>query len=234
MHFREFLKTSADLLLPRLCISCGRRLSINEEDLCSTCYSGMERLTSSRCVICARPLEKTGLCQDCRNHSPYFDKIWSIFTYKEPVSSLIHYFKYKGYMHIINFLKPFIKKEIYHLKNAGIKEIFPVPMHRSKLKEREYNHSLLVASFIGEILKVDINDALTVKRYYLPQANIKLKDTRKTNVRGAFSLEAKPRDTVLIVDDVVTTGSTVNEISRLLKNKGAGKTIVFSLARTPN
>ena len=234
MLFKDFLKEGINLLFPGLCLCCGNKLVSGENVICNQCFSRIEYVSARRCLVCAKPLEKPGICGECRKNRPYFDKLLSIFVYKEPISSVLHYFKYKGFRKIINFLKPFIGKEIEALKTEKIDEIIPVPMHKEKLKEREYNHSNLIASVISETLGIGMYNRLSVKKPYKAQANISAKDKRKLNVKDVFTVNGKPSENILIIDDIVTTGSTVNEISKALKDKGAQKIIVFSLARTPN
>jgi len=202
--------------------------------ICYNCYSTIEYLPPVKCIQCAKPQKKTGICTECKKTLPYFDRIYSIFIYKKPVDALLHYFKYQGYKNILHFFQPFIEEAALKLRQETVHEIIPVPMHRGKLKEREYNHSYLIAEIIAKMLKIPIRKRTYVKKEYPPQAKTTIKKKRKINVVNIFGIDTKPEKCVLIVDDVVTTTSTVNELSRILKNAGAERVFVFSLARTPN
>ena len=191
------------------------------------------------CIKCGRQLnnipEPIDICADCKNDAPYFDRAWSACYYEEPLKGLIHDFKYK---HITSLSRDFSNLIVDFMKQynvaAGCELILSVPMHPSRLFKREINHS--------DILEKDIARRLDIP--YSGKILKKIKDTsiqstlkrveRIKNLRSSFSVKntsAVRGKNILLVDDLFTTGSTVNECSRILKESGAARIEVITLAR---
>jgi ComF family protein len=148
----------------------------------------------------------------------------------------IHQFKYARKRHLANslgfLLTSFARKWLD--KTDGIL-MMPVPLHPRKLRERNFNQSLLLARYAAPLLRTEL-DFLSLRRikYTQPQTGLK-SDERRKNVRGAFLVvnrKAVKGQSVLLVDDVTTTGSTLNECARTLKRAGAGEVFCLTVART--
>jgi len=155
-----------------------------------------------------------------------------LFNYQYPGDHLIKAFKYNNRPELANI---FAEKLTHKLKNADFRPgmLIPVPLHKHRQRERGYNQSLEFASSLGKLLRITVNSSLCRRIIDTQQQSSLPMNTRKNNVKGAFKLShINPFDYVVIVDDVITTGSTVNEIATLLKKSGCRRVDVWAIART--
>lgn len=200
-----------------------------------------------RCLLCAK--FDSYFCVDCQSKmklSLYKDNkngldCYSLFFYKEPgFASLIHAFKYAGVEDVFADLQNLLlnKRELLlDFLPLGNFYYLPVPLHRKRLRERGYNQADELAKIFQQILPGTILNNLVQRiKYNKAQAKLGRAD-RLVNLKGIFALnefdfsQIKPDDYLLLVDDVLTTGSTLSEIYALLKDKWAGKIIAVVLAR---
>lgn len=185
-----------------------------------------------RCPICARKSCSGNPCGSCLKHQPFFTNTEVLFNYQYPGNHLIKAFKFNNRPELANI---FAEKLAQKLNKADLfpNALIPVPLHKHRQRERGYNQSLEFASSLGRLLGITVNTSLCrriidTKR----QSSLPMK-TRKNNVKDAFELSyIKPFDYAVIVDDVITTGSTVNEIASLLKKSGCRRIDVWAIART--
>ncbi len=233
MNLKELLKNLVNVFFPKICIVCKKKLNEYEFALCNECSQKLPKIKPPLCRICSLPLKNlntSGLCSECYKNKPFFDKAISLFLYREPVKTIIHLLKYKHYTFLKEFFKEKIKENSYLLSNLPFEGITFIPMHPLKLKDREYNHAKIIAEIIAEIFRKPVIDAIRVKEYYRPQIRLNKRE-RKENIKGRFFAKDLNLKTILLVDDVLTTCSTVNEAAKVLKEKGIKKVYVFSLAR---
>jgi ComF family protein len=189
-------------------------------------------LDQTRCPICARNSSSRNPCGSCLKHQPFFTNTEVLFNYQYPGDHLIKAFKYNNRPELANI---FAEKLTHKLKNADFRPgtLIPVPLHKHRQRERGYNQSLEFASSLGKLLRITVNSSLCRRIIDTQQQSSLPMNTRKNNVKGAFKLShINPFDYVVIVDDVITTGSTVNEIATLLKKSGCRRVDVWAIART--
>lgn len=227
----------------KLTISCllCRGKTLLSQPLCPLCLSSCPTIDHS-CRSCGIPMDhlSTNICASCIQKTPDFDICYSAFIYAFPVNHIVQRIKYRRDLSLL----PPITRSLTHIMTNQYngqpwpEAVIPVPLHRKKLRSRGYDQALLLAREITRQLKPahKLNlDTQLIKRVKAtdPQQGLSARE-RKKNIRGAFQLR---RDNhykhVALVDDVVTTGSTVNEIARLLKKTGTEKIEVWCLARTP-
>ena len=241
--FRHFI----DLIYPPRCAICEKflwkdRAKKDQQELlfCEPCFHGFSEITSPLCPICGRPfaseVDEDHLCGDCLRKRPYYDAMRAPYLYEGGIMAAIHQFKYARKSHLANslgfLLSSFAGKWLG--KTDGIL-MMPVPLHPRKLRERNFNQSLLLARSASPFLGTEL-DFVSLRRikYTRPQTGLK-SDERRKNVREAFevvdSKVVKGRS-VLLVDDVTTTGSTMNECARTLKRAGAREVLCLTVART--
>ena len=241
------LKKIIDLIYPPRCHICKKFLWENrvEKDhkellFCQPCFDGFPEITSSLCPICGRPLaaldEEDHVCEDCLRKRPFFDKAGAPYLYEGGLMSAIHQFKYDGKSYMAgslgHLLALFARKWSKEIDDCLI---MPVPLHPKRLRERGFNQSLLLARYMASMLVAEL-DFLSLRRirYTRLQTGLKSNERRK-NVRRAFELKdrqpVKGR-TIVLVDDVATTGNTLNECARVLKKAGCDKVFCLVLART--
>lgn len=216
--------------LPSTCPLCNQ---YHQESLvlCSDCKSLLHPL-GYHCSHCAHPLPQSEhpLCGYCIQQQPYFDKIYTAYLFQEPLRTLIHQFKYNQSLYLTAFMAHLILEAISPL-HLGTPCLLPVPMHRKNIKARGYNHAAELVKYLASYLGIPFHLRAAQKISHTPnQASLGLRE-RQTNLKHAFGVRAVRQSHVVIVDDLVTTGSTVNELARLLKQKGASRVDVFCCAR---
>lgn len=238
------LQELIDIIYPPRCHVCQGFLrddrALEKLALCRSCFNGLSRITPPLCPVCGRPFRTrehdNHHCEDCLRESPFYDRTGAPYLYEGTVMEAIHRFKYAGktYLgHTLGYLLSlFAEKWLGETRNTVM---MPVPLHPKKLRQRGFNQSLLLARPVASRMGLEL-DFLGLRRirYTLPQTGLKSAE-RSKNVRKAFEFsgqKALKGWTVLLVDDVATTGSTLNECARVLKRAGADKVICLVLART--
>ena len=232
--FNQFI----DIIYPPRCHICKKFLKT--PSFCQQCFDGFSKITSPLCPICGRPfvsgVDYDHVCEDCLRKRPFYNRATAPYLYDGGLMKAIHQFKYEEKSYLANSLGPLLAsfaKE--RLKEMDDCLVMPVPLHPKRLRERGFNQSLLLARYIADLSGTEL-DFLSLRRirYTRPQTGLQ-RDERRKNVRRAFELKnphlAKGR-TVILVDDVATTGNTLNECARALKRSGAEKVFCMVLART--
>ncbi len=233
MFLKEFAKGLINTLIPKVCLLCGKRLK-SKKFLCEKCQDFERNISPfcSKCGIGISPDSKTKLCQRCRSKKFYFIKNLSPFIFKEPLSKLIHLFKYKSFRFLGDF---FSEKLIEFIQNLHIPLedyhfISSVPLHKRKLREREFNQSKLLAKNISNHFGIPYKEVLGVKQYLDSQVN-KTAKKRTIDIRGNFYIIGEVKDkNIILIDDVFTTGATLSECAKTLKEKGTKKVLTITLA----
>ena len=228
-----------NLFYPAVCRICCKKINDFKRNACDECAKKIKERLPPFCAKCGKQLkgdpELITTCPDCKKDEPYFDRAWSACYYNDVLKTLIHDFKYKKIASlasdftilIINFMKKY---------NVGkdCEIILSIPMHPNRLFEREFNHSDIMAKELGKALGISYSkDVLGKIKNTSLQSTLK-KEIRIKNLYSSFSLKNSSivrNKNVLLVDDLFTTGSTINECSRLLKNSGARYVEAITLAR---
>lgn len=234
-----FLTALTDLFLPPACLGCSAPLSSSQSILlCPSCLSALQPITGPVCTCCGRPYGKAAPgdhhCGACLTGKRYFSTARALFLYEEPVKKIIHNFKYHGQRAGLASFRRFLQRMDRISGLAATAElILPVPLHKERLRERGFNQSLLLArAFYPKDNRID-PFLLRRPTATLPQTSFNGKARRK-NLKNAFAVSDPGRvrgKRVLLVDDVFTTGTTVNECARTLKRAGAAEVMVLTLAR---
>lgn len=242
----SLIRSFIDLIYPPRCTVCSAFIQENNEffnqkafSLCRECLNDFTPIASPLCPICGMPFSvgsEDHVCEACLKKRPFFDRTRAPFLYDGRLMTAIHRFKYGGRSHLAGTLGPLLASfATSRFDDLTDPLVMPIPLHPKRLRERGFNQSLLLARPVAKELKAEL-DFLSLRRirYTLPQIGLK-SDERRKNVRRAFVLHAgkSVQDrTVILVDDVATTGSTLNECSRVLKKAGAEKVFGLVLART--
>jgi competence protein ComFC len=237
--FRELFRGLTDLVYPACCILCKNNLGPLEKThrLCFACQGQLQKNHPPFCRHCSRPLENPNhrICRNCQDTTLDFDQAWCAFLFNEPMQKLLHLFKYGHKTSLRHFFSDgilsFIKDYGLDLQNYDL--IVPIPLHPTRLRERGYNQSALIADMIAAELNIPVdNNHLTRIRHTPNQARLSQKE-RWTNIQAAFKI--KPHNNfrqknILLVDDLYTTGSTVSQAAKTLKAAGAMKVTVLTIA----
>lgn len=214
-------------LLASRCLLCaapaGRR------SLCSECLEDLPWLDAAACSVCAHPLPEPGLCGRCIAEPPHFDHVIAACRYAFPLDGLIQSYKYGGRLAAGPALAALLAPRIGTRPDL----ILPIPLTAQRLRERGFNQALELARIIGNDLNAPVDANLCIKtRDTAPQTRLPWKARRK-NIRGAFVvLGSLDGCHVAVVDDVLTTGATLNELARNLKRAGAASVTGYVVART--
>jgi ComF family protein len=238
---RRFLQSLTDILYPKTCLACKSKVSaVTDEDLiCKKCYSEIEINLPPFCFSCGRHLEKNNLnkniCPVCVRNRLHFDRAFSPCVYDGVTKKLIHEFKYKGKDNLgkplSKIMIDFIKE--YRLPLNYLDFIIPMPLHKTRLREREFNQAEILSMHIAKEFKKDlVNGVLLRHRQTKTQTELKNKE-RFLNVANSFSVNNRlslKEKNLLLIDDVLTTGATSSEAALALKNAGAQTVFVLTLA----
>lgn len=231
-----------DLLFPRPCVFCGQPRKGGGPCLCAPCRESLHLIAPPYCGRCGYPAEidydlpsDDFECGYCRIHPPVFDRARSVGIYDSALRELIHFFKYQkrtGALEEIRLLLETCFNEMDE-RWSGF-TVVPVPLHVDKLREREFDQACLLAREVAKILQLPIVPGVLKRIRSTPTQTRMTRTERIENVRGAFEVQ-KPeaaRDvSILLVDDVMTTGATLNEVARVLRRAGAARVEALTLAR---
>jgi ComF family protein len=224
-----------DFLYPPLCMMC-RALVREPGNLCATCWQAIAFLEGPMCSCCGLPFDfdvgPDTLCAGCMAKPPAFDRARSVMRYDEASRAPILALKRADRLDLVPAFARWLERAGYDLI-AETDVIVPVPPHRRRLWIRRYNQSALLANELGKLLNRPVStNALQRTRPTPSQGDMPSAKARRRNVRGAFKAVTGLHDrTVLLIDDVLTTGATVDACSRTLKRAGAARVFVLTLAR---
>ena len=220
----------ASWLWPGHCVLCRAVIGAGD-DLCAGCRTDLP-WTTTACPSCAAPSASSrSACGACQRKRPAFDHAQAAFRYRAPVDRLIAGLKYHRRLDLARALGELLAEKLQ--RTARPKLVIPVPLHSSRLRERGYNQSLEVARVVAARLRVPLNaDVARRTRATATQTALPLKQ-RARNVRNSFSVvaEAVAGKHVAVVDDVMTSGHTLNALAKALRRAGASKVSVWVVAR---
>lgn len=219
-----------DLLLKQGCIlcACHHGGSIN---ICDDCLQEMPWHRGMQCPQCA--LSSNGfLCGGCLNARPHFDATHALFTYDYPLDKLLQHYKYRESLHLANTFAT-LWLDQHSCNNYAVDLIIPMPMHVTRLKQRGFNQALEIAKIISKKTKIALDyHACQRSKLTPPQASLPLKERIK-NMRGVFECEKNLHGlNIALVDDVMTSGASLNELAKTLKQAGAAHVECWVIART--
>ena len=182
-----------------------------------------------RCSRCGFPTVKNSYgCAKCLMQPLNWENLYCIANYQFPYDQILHRFKYQKQFWVADYLTTLLAKQI--IQPAPI--LIPVPMHWRRQMLRGYNQSQILAAQLARKLNVHCNDSALVRQRATKQQQGLNRKERLSNLRDAFLLKQPLAAHIALVDDVVTTGATINEICKLLKNSGVDQIDVYCIARS--
>jgi competence protein ComFC len=223
-----------NLFFPKYCVCCH---AIGDP-LCTLCREKIHFIKNAFCPVCGTPFlsSQTNVCGSCKKTPPHYDNHYALFVFDENSKKIIHDLKYHAGFWTKQVIQPLYRKVFLETLNNELKNIdyiLPIPLHKAKLAKRGYNQSLLLARSWQKTLKKKLlfNDLL--RSVDTPSQTGLSRAKRAHNLKGAF-ITKRPlifkNKNVLLVDDVHTTGATLNEASKTLKEAGAKKVFASTLA----
>lgn len=235
-------KIILDTIFPIYCIFCKRE----NQWICEKCFDKIIIKTEQHCPLCKKSVTPNGeFCFSCKYKNDLDGILIASFYRKNKektlLAKIIHLYKYRFISELNLILGEILKKSILNSTLPLPEVIIPIPLHPHRLRWRGFNQSQLLAHYLGENLTPGLNltiydDFLIRSRNTRPQMEIKNKKNRELNTKDAFninkhSLSSVENKTIFLVDDIVTTGSTLFECAKILKKSGAKKVFGIVLAR---
>ena len=226
-------------LLPAPCLACGRPLPSTgtELGLCTVCR-GRLRSPAATCAICALPLygvlPEGWPCAACRERPPAFDRLLALWSYEEPLDAVIQALKFRRLDYLGRHLGEAIAaRRGEELAAAGL--VVPVPLHWQRRLARGYNQAERIARALAGSIGLPLVPALARRHPTPPQTSLG-REERRANLRNAFRVRHAARlqgSCVVLVDDVATTGATLDAAAAALKKNGAAAVLAVVAGRTP-
>lgn len=228
-------ETLLDILFPPVCLHCGENLQVEEKSvrICNSCISKISIHATLFCARCRARLPEN--IKICHKNTHYM--LAAAVNYDGPVKDLVHQLKYRRWTSLSDIIRPLLAS---YLKNIRLPAknyvIVPIPLHPERRRERGFNQAELIGSIISEALGIPMRtDFLDRVKKTKAQAELKNYEDRASNTAGAF--KAKPDEyladkNIILVDDVYTSGSTMDDACRALNLAGAKKITAFVFAKT--
>jgi len=220
-----------DALFPPFCCNCGEM----GYELCPSCIKKITLIVHKNiCPVCGDLSNKAKICKKCTQCRPHFDQLCSWGEYSGVLRKVIQKYKFDHGLGLTRFLSG-VSAEFIKSWGIRVDHIIPVPLSNSRLRDRGYNQSALLASSISRALHIEIKQrALTRVKETRSQVGLNSKE-RQDNVFSAFNADSTENryKSVLVIDDIATTGSTLNECAKALKNSGANLVYCYTVAKTP-
>jgi ComF family protein len=240
MTWREALNDLSEVIFPHQCLSCSEIMHpFTGQMFCSVCNEKIKFINGNICYICGTnfpdsPAENH-LCGDCLEKRPYFSYARAVFIYENIILNAIHHFKYNRNISMGEKLASFMSDFSFpDIDFTDYSLIMPVPLHVKRLRERSFNQSLVLARALGRKKQIPVNFSLLRRHKFTETQTGMHKAERKQNIKRAFEVSSKEKiagKNIILVDDVYTTGATVNECAKTLIKAGARKISVLTLAR---
>lgn len=236
------MRRAIRFFLPVHCSSCSSLLADDPiPHFCADCWSAISLMPDARCARCDRPFPSSiattysphHVCQPCAERPPSYTKAWTLYPYMPPLQHAIRLFKYQGKVSLAAPLAALMVARLPPLDSVDM--IMPVPLHIQRLREREFNQSLLLADQIGRRLDIPVAYTNLIRIASTPAQTILSRKSRQKNLRRVFAVrrpDAIVKKRILLIDDVFTTGATVNECAKTLRKAGSGDVFVMTLGRT--
>mgnify|MGYP002398471597 CR=1 FL=1 len=220
-----------DLLMPQNCFVCGGHAGGNAA--CAPCRAELPARVGAACRVCAEPIIEGSVCGRCRRDPPAFDATRAVFDYAFPVDAMLHALKYRHRLALADFFAAEMVRLVPDLRRQA-DVVLPMPLHPRRLAERGFNQAVEIARPVARASGLPLNlTAVRRIRNTIAQAGLD-REARLRNPRGAFASDGSLSGLrVVVVDDVMTTGATLDELARLLKARGAAWVGNFVVARTP-
>jgi competence protein ComFC len=222
------------LLYPPRCLVCK---TLGEAALCTTCAAQIIPIPVPYCVTCGHPQEAPSHCTHCAARHPAYTRARALGAYDGVLRQAIHQFKYRDRPQLAvplgGLLADYAQTHAVELNGLRFDALLPVPMHAARKRQRGYNQSERLAHVLSTELSLPlVTDALIRPQPSRPQVGL-TGEARRTNLRGAFTVkhaEAVAGKTLLLIDDVATSGSSLHECALALKSAGANAVYALTLA----
>jgi ComF family protein len=216
-----------DLLFPNQCLGCGRAGVL----WCPVCDASLERIAVQLCGSCGRPLARRGICSECRRRPPPY-QARSYAVYHGPLAKAIVSLKYRPNRRLANLMGGWLGR-VYAEAGWQAQVIVPVPLGRQRQRRRGYNQAHLLALALREQLRLPVEAGRLRRVQETPSQVGLMPEERRENVREAFLADpgAGQNDSILLIDDLYTTGATLAACATALRQVGVAQVFALTVAR---
>ncbi len=237
---REWLRGLLELVQPPSCAGCGAAIPASAV-LCARCDARLPRLAANGCPLCQRPGTRGAACAACASRTPPLAACFAAAAYEADLLEWIRRFKYprRGWRGLDPAPHGVLRQLVIEAARAAAGPspdcVIPVPLHPRRLRERGFNPASLLARSVARERRARFDATLLERVRDTPSQTDLDRRARRANVRGAFRVRpgTRPPAVVWLVDDVVTTGSTLAEAARALRRAGVREVVAICVARTP-
>jgi len=238
MQLKPLVRPFLEVFFPRSCVHCGDAVEGSDyEFLCAGCSRELYLSRSPSCTTCGFPffglLAGPRVCPHCIELDPLFDEGKTLFLAKGPGRGLIHELKYKSGFYVLRDVKRMMERSPGYLSYLEGAVLVPVPLHATKLRERGFNQSERIARILAQASRAEGVQNLLERPVFTKTQTRLSRSARQQNVKNAFALAADavviPELQYILIDDVFTTGSTLNACAAVLREAGAQQIKVASL-----
>lgn len=230
-----------DRVLPVRCMACGEVVS-DQAGVCATCWGNLTFVESPYCQVCGHPfehhIEDVGVCAGCLTKHPPYTLARACFVYNEASRGMLLRFKHSDETYLAPYFATWLTRLI---RSNGLHAdmVIPVPLHWKRLFSRKYNQAALIASHLADQLNITFDPFVLKRQTWTESQGHLSRKHRKLNVKGAFQVPDNlayrlSRKRVILVDDVLTTGATIDECAKILKKAGAWEVYVMTVGRVVN
>lgn len=225
-------KSLFDLLYPHTCPFCGR---VSADEVCGACREKLEYIHEPRCLRCSKPIKREDqeYCYDCERIFHEYEKGYALWVHRGGVQRAVYQFKYHNQRIYSQFFgRELLSRYGQAVLRWDITTIVPIPLSRKRRRKRGFNQAELLARELGRGLGIPVDAKSLVRvRDTSPQKQMDA-GGRRTNLRNAFAWKGKRKacGNILLVDDIYTTGNTIDAAARVLKSSGAGKIYFLTIS----
>ena len=226
-------------MYPKRCPICDRVADTpffsREYPICRECRGKTEYVVEPVCKKCGKPLsdERGEFCRDCTRHTHYFTQGKALWVYKGCVKESIYRLKYGNRReYALSYAQELYRQYDGWIRRKQIQAIVPVPLHKKRRRQRGYNQAEIIAMELGRLLEIPVHSGLLLRCIHTkPQKELNDKE-RKNNLKNAFQTSQKeiPFTRILLVDDIYTTGSTIDGAAKALRETGAEEIYFISVS----
>jgi len=231
----NWLNNVLSLFFPYRCVLCQQRSEV-KRDLCLSCESLQTIMPASHCSVCAIPLETTensSLCGECLLTRPHYRQAFIPYIYEHGIRTMISQLKFNARFVNTDLLAGMFLTAASQQQLEAAEALIPMPLHRRRQSQRGYNQSLLLANAIGKKWDLPVASQYCRRIKHIPPQSGLTRKQRVKNIKGIFEIIREvPYRHIAIIDDVMTTGSSVNELAKMFKQAGVKRVDVWCIART--
>lgn len=220
------------LLYPWRCPFCGE---ISKEQICGKCAPKLPYVEEPRCEKCGKPIRymEKEYCHDCESKVHEYEAGRSVWLHKESVAASVYQFKYHNRRSYAKcYAQEMARLYSKQIKRWGIQIILPIPVSAERKRERGYNQAECLAKELGAVLRIPVEEKILIRvKRTLPQKKLDPK-VRAKNLKGAFRVRKNLKNvgSILLVDDIYTTGSTIDEAAKTLKEAGVRQVYFMAIS----